>query len=761
MESESVQRQKQDAELQELRAHAWLEAWPRAKRAEMGGEEEALWFARAWREWTRAGKDAEAQGLLWEQARAQARALEKAQAQARAGTLEQAQELVLELVLVRAQVVQAKRAEAEALRVEAGTRARVEALALAVTWARARRERRERRERLPFGAEDSPTIWQILTSLNRNGIAHDLWHGSPETRDDYSCIINFIAPITRLPFELLHLIFLIIDDEAGSPPSALMLVCKHWHAIVTSIWGSINLGTRTPIGAVAAKLKRSQWLDIVVDTDSDRGDFASSTGPFEAIFAAIEASSRWRSLLVDSFPAEADLPEDLVNRCLQRCSNAPMRRFTAFKIKSACETSPLLDGLLHILGKTSGSELTTMEINAPNVISFLAPAYPSIFHSLKFLSLNAPRIPSPIDFLPHLHQLESFTASNISFPTYHSDVDLPFINTIRHLRLKAASIQWMSGRTFHVLEDCTLIFPLHRHALHTFSAILPKCKTLTFQGFPFEILGGVSACELTHLSVACPSSFNQRGNQQLVWLSRHVLGQSRLAPRILHIGIQATDRTWMSTLVLMENLEELVIHSAQPSALGAKVLQSFVVQPIYTSNLGSRPSSGPFFVPSCPSLRRFGLKYDRWLRLGEQFDLIPVFVSIIQSRQRPNLPLQSFGLWLRSNQTVPLELVEESQMSYKGLEHLAKMSGIGEEQFSWIPHGGRGQQEGDRGLGLEVEGLRGGAQVKVRELPEDPGTDTPMILHPSTRPFTLVGRVKRFVRRIIRGRNHHAVPVEQ
>ena len=160
------------------------------------------------------------------------------------------------------------------------------------------------------------------------------------------------------------------SDETSGSPLVLMCVCRHWHAIVTTIWASLNLGTRTPVNAVASKLERKQWLDIVVDTDSDRSDFTPSSGAFEAIFAAIEASSQWRSLVVESFPAHGDLPEDLdVNRRLQRHSNAAMNRFTTFKIKSACETSSILHGLLRILGSTAGSELTMVEINSANVIS--------------------------------------------------------------------------------------------------------------------------------------------------------------------------------------------------------------------------------------------------------------------------------------------------------------------------------------------------------------------------------------------------------
>ena len=348
----------------------------------------------------------------------------------------------------------------------------------------------------------------------------------------------------------------------------LMLVCKRWYAIVTSIWSSLNLGTTTPIDAVTGKL-RSQWLlDIVVDTNSDRFHFIQPAGAFEAIFAAIEATPRWRSFIVESFPAQADLPEDLVNRHLQRHSNVNMSRFTTFKIKSTCETSPLLNGLLRILGTTAGPALTTVEINSPNVISFLTPTYPSFFHSVKVLSLNTPGIHGPVDLLPHLYQLESFTVSHLSFPTYPNHVELPFVRTLRHLSLRAGSIQWMSDRTFHALEYCALIFPRHQHVLHTFHTTLPNCDNLTFQGYPLEILGGVSAHKLSHLSVTCSGSFKRRGSQQLVWFSSQALGERQLAPKSLYISIQATSQAWMRSLVFMSDLEELVIQSAQPSSLG-------------------------------------------------------------------------------------------------------------------------------------------------------------------------------------------------
>jgi len=444
-----------------------------------------------------------------------------------------------------------------------------------------------------------------------------------------------------------------------------MLVCKHWYTIVTSIWASLNLRTSTSKAAVTSKLQRNpRFLDISVDTEIDRGDSTQSEGAYEAIFAAIEAAERWRSFVVETFPTQADLPEDLVNRGLQRCSDTVMSRLRTFKIRPACDMSPLLNRLLCILGTSTSGELTTVEINSPNVVSLLVPTYPSIFRSIKVLSLDTPRLRDPVDLLPHLHQLETLTAFHLPLPVYRNDVDLPFVHTLRHLTLRSVSIQWMSDRTFHVLENCTILFPLHRHVLHTFHTTLPNCTHLTFEGYPLNILDGVSTHKLTHLSVTCVCCHKRRGNQELARFSSQSLQESRLPPRILHISIEATSQAWTEAFAFMSNLEELVIGNAQPSSLGVKVLEFLVV------HLGTTSTPAGRNTPVCPSLKRFGLRYRRWLRPGEHFDLIPECKSIIRSRQLSKCSLQSFRIWTSSDQRDPLELIEGSQINLKGFQRL-------------------------------------------------------------------------------------------
>ena len=664
-------------------ARAWLQAWPRMKTVALEVEENVRLSGRPWAEvWTLAEATIRAKvDVEVHPSRANAEAW-RAWGIRGWSSWEDDLGRRISKMTEPATSLERSKPEMDVVTQEFNARWKVEilALALAGVWGWARSEARARGERPPRTLADSSIIWRILTTLIRSGLARHLWHDSPETKDEYWCIIHFISrsPITRLPIELLHQIFLIIVEEANGPVVGLMLVCKHWHAIVTGIWASLNLGTRTPIDAVTSKLEKSQWfLDIVVDTDSDRGDFTPSDGTFGAIFATMEASSRWRSLVVESFPPQADLPEELVNRHLQQCPNTTMDRFTTLKIKSACETSPLLDRLLNILGTgtMASSELSSMEINSPNVISFLAHAYPSMFNSVKVLTLNTRGMPNPVDLLPHLHQLELLTASHISFPIYHSDIDLPLTRTLRHLSLKAGSIQWMSARTFYVLEDCTLIFPLHHPVLHAFRTTLPNCKRLTFQGAPLDILYNTSACRLTDLSVTCSGSFNRRGDRQLALLWQ-VFRDRRLAPTILHISIEATNRAWMHANVFMPNLEELVIHNARPSSLGTKVIQALVTQPVHSSNTGAISTPARSLASFCPMLRRFGLKYDRWLRHSEQSDLIQVLMSILQSKRYFNPSLESFSIWMSRDQTDPLELIERSGVSVKGFMHLGKASGI-------------------------------------------------------------------------------------
>ena len=603
-------------------------------------------------------REREALTLARAKARAQAKALTQARAevQAQAQTLAQAQAMARVRAESRAQTL--ARARALALGVK-------EALALARAKSRALAHTITHGEVLA-DSELMDLIYSIKPE-QRYRLARDLW----PPRRNYWWFFQIIVPITRLPQELLHQIFLIVIDNASDSPLVLMRVSKHWYTVVTGIWASLKLGTTTSRDVVTRKLERNQsLLDVVVDTEIDRGRSTITEDAYQAIFAAIEATSRWRNLVVETFPAQADLPSHIMNRGLQRCSDAGMSRLRTFRLKCPCETSPLLDHLLRVLGTSASGELRTVEINSANVISFLVPTYSSIFRSVTVLYLDAPGLPNPVDLLPHLHQLKSLTASHLPLPVYDNDVDLPVIHTLCHLRLRSVSIQWMSGRTFQDLETCALIFPIHHHVLDTFCATLPNCKDFSFEGYPLDILNGISSENLTNLSVVCSSPYKPRGDRQLARLSSQALREGQFAPLVLHISIEATNEAWIKAMDSMSSLVELVIYNAQPSSLGEKVLQSLIVHQVHPHKLGATATSLGWKAPLCPLLKRFGLRYRRWLRPSEEFGLIPVFASIIQSRQQAGFALHSFRIWTRVDQKDPLELTKRSWISPKGFEVL-------------------------------------------------------------------------------------------
>jgi len=527
------------------------------------------------------------------------------------------------------------------------------------------------------GPSYKDTLYTLLCDLWRH-VIHST--KSLQTQSVYLRVLHFIAPITRLPPELLQQIFLVIIDGGNQTSLSLMTVCRGWYDIATSIWTSLILGATTSRDAVTNKLERNPWLlDIIISTEADCGDVNSPAAAYEGIFSAIEVAPRWRNVLIERFPGLADVPDDLVEHGFRRCTDATLSRLRTFKIKHACEISPVLGGLLRILGTTASAELTTVEINSANVILFLlAPAYSSVFHFIKVLCIDTLATSEPVDLLPHLKHLEIFIASHLHLSTYPLHVDLPFTHTLRHLRLKAVSIQWMGGRTFRVLKTCTLIFPLNHHSVRTLGSLLPNCKELTFEGQPLETLEGFTINKLTHLSVKSQGRNRLHGSRQIACVSNQF--SNALSLRSLHIGIFASSQAWIKALALMPNLEELLLTNLLPPSLHARLFEAFLAQPPHKENWDVTPAIGEWHVTLCPSLKVIGLQYDRWLRSTEVFKLAPTLMAIIWSRKWTSRPLKSCLIWLTCDQKEPLDLAGESRTSLRALELLRSAICVEQDQ---------------------------------------------------------------------------------
>ena len=100
------------------------------------------------------------------------------------------------------------------------------------------------------------TLMDIIYSIepdHRLHLAHHLW----EQRQKYWWLIQIIAPITRLPLELLQQVLLIIIDEASDSPLYLMQVSTLWCTTINGIWASLKLGQRRQ-----RILSHASWKEI-------------------------------------------------------------------------------------------------------------------------------------------------------------------------------------------------------------------------------------------------------------------------------------------------------------------------------------------------------------------------------------------------------------------------------------------------------------------------------------------------------------------
>jgi hypothetical protein len=483
-----------------------------------------------------------------------------------------------------------------------------------------------------------PAYQNILSSLepnHRHELACSLWRHftendhSPMLRREYARLLHFIAPITPLPFELLHHILLIAIDEGTQSPLVLMAICRRWTNVMSGIWGSLKLTTSTPEHAILPRLKQHpQSLAVRVDTESDK-ESSSSSGAYEGLLYATGSASRWRALTIDSLPNENVSIREIQRSRLNQCFNLPMLRLETFKIFARCNQSPLLERLLQAVAATTRNQLGIVQLHCLVAIELLShPRHAALFRSIRLLDLEAKGGNSLVDLLPHLVQIEDFRASHLRLPTYPLECLLPFVHTIRQLRLKAVSIQWMSGRVFDVLESCTIVLPLNHRTLLTQGINLPVCKELTLHCYPLRTLHAFFFPTLDCLEVGCQNLDKQHGDAQLAPL----VGVSKL--RFLHLSIEASEHALVRMLILMPTLEKLTLDLARPSSLGEDLFADLMAQPLQKQHW-DLPPIGSWKSTCCPSLVVLELKYGRWLRPTEEFKLAAVFAALVWTRRNP------------------------------------------------------------------------------------------------------------------------------
>ena len=206
---------------------------------------------------------------------------------------------------------------------------------------------------------------------------------------------------------------------------------------------------------------------------------------------------------------------------------------------------------------------------------------------------------------------------------YPQGVDLPLVQALRVLHLKSVSVQWMAGRVFPALEECSIIFPHHADTIQ--SVYMPSCSILRYNSNDLGALEHFDISHLDELEVKCGQWTTWRGTLQLAALHRIFAAQSLTC---LHLEIQCSERLLAYMLRLVPALEELYMGLSSPHALSSAFFLAFAAG-------GHNEHSGPSDQTVAPfgrKLRMLHLHYKRWLRGPERNALIPVFGVIVASR---------------------------------------------------------------------------------------------------------------------------------
>jgi hypothetical protein len=480
-----------------------------------------------------------------------------------------------------------------------------------------------------------------------------------EPQNSYAAIS--LVPIHRLPVELLTEIFHLSIHCHGYPPLELMRVCRYWRTIILGIpkiWADVRLSTWTqPCGVMRRlKLTGTSLLNVEIDTAAD-GNEVKRKRKFWGLAKAAREAKRWRNLTITSFPPKGEIDACSLPQYRAFEFVGPMDALESLRIKNPCESSIVFDHLLDVLGSSSHSKLTYMELMSPNAVHRLSqPQFVSIFRHLITFKVDVRDMSSEADILPHFERLETLEASGLCLPGYPADQDLPVVRTLKHIKLKGISIEWMAGREFPMLVECAITWPQQIDALRK-GISLPTCTSLTYQGRKPYLLSYATLPQLTSVAVGNSAWNAQRGSEELITPRAEPIGNlgrqwTRL--RTLHLDIRCHSESIIAILRSLPTLEELTLDIARPNALGRKFFKALMATE-------SKPFDGTSWsAPLCPSLLTLDLRYRRWTRESETDNITSILARIVESRERTRTPLRSLHIWTSADDAEGTEMCKDA-----------------------------------------------------------------------------------------------------
>ena len=466
---------------------------------------------------------------------------------------------------------------------------------------------------------------------------------------------SILDPARRLPPEILMDIFEIAVKSNGDSPLDMMHVCHYWRAIALDlpcIWSELRIRPWTAPEYVEFVVDRSKEIPLEVEINWNKG-VGDDGRTQKGMHSAMQTMSRWRTLTLAGFPAQLDI--DMVTERGNLMTTLAMPQLQALRITRDCEMSDPFAFLLKTVANTSTHRLADVDITSTDALMFFSnPVYHSFFRHLKRFKVDGRGMKDPIDILPSFESLEVLEAYGLRLPAYNDNVDLPIVRKLKRISCKSSSVEWMSARTFPVLEEYTLIRPIMTCNSNV-RPRLSRCTRFTYEDRSIEQVSKFRLPKLDKMVIRNGAWNKRGGSTHLASVWGELADSGWLRPRVLHLDIHCYDQDLIKALRLHPNLQELVLGLVRPSALGKKFFHSMVAinlektSSLPGSNFASAQSNGAssnlLVAPLIPNLRVFSVRYRRWIRETEKDHVTPLLKKIIQSREKTEVPLRSVKFW--------------------------------------------------------------------------------------------------------------------
>jgi hypothetical protein len=211
---------------------------------------------------------------------------------------------------------------------------------------------------------------------------------------------------------------------------------------MTHLWSALRLGTWTEIENVHLWIERSRQGPLAITIDPDRDAKKPSGGhPCAGLQYAFSAMDQWQDLVIAGCP-----PPETFGGAVEFLTAKHMTHLRSLEVGDRCLDSPALTHLLDHISKTAilFSHLTLL---VPHAISFiLQPQRHHVLSAVTTLIIDGRGISEPVPILPLLVHLLILKVSHLPLPSYDASTSLPFLSTLKRLKLRAVPIHWMAGR---------------------------------------------------------------------------------------------------------------------------------------------------------------------------------------------------------------------------------------------------------------------------------------------------------------------------